>query len=105
MNESRGLQPIGGSVDAFLKRIGMPAAVDLGTVVETWSEVAGEPFATSSRPVGLRHGELVVGVESGPSASLLKYRIGELLDRLQTHFGSEMITAVRIRVVEAKSGR
>jgi predicted nucleic acid-binding Zn ribbon protein len=104
MNESRGLQPIGGSVDAFLKRIGMPAAVDLGAVVEAWSEVAGEPFAASCQPVGLRHGELVVGVDSGPSATLLKYRIGDLLDRLQAHFGAEMITAVRIRVVETKSG-
>ena len=35
----------------FLKRIGMPAAVDLGAVVEAWSEVAGEPFAASGRPV------------------------------------------------------
>jgi predicted nucleic acid-binding Zn ribbon protein len=102
-SEERGLQPIGSSLDAFLRRLGMPSAVDLTTIVETWSETAGEPFAAMSRPIGLHDGELVVGVDTGSSATLLKYRIGELLDRLQTRFGSEMIQSIRIRVESRKN--
>lgn len=98
MSRRRDLEPIGPSLDAFLKRIGMPTALDLTAMVDAWSEVAGEPFSAAAEPIGLQDGELTIGVKDGPTASLLKYRLGELLDRLQTHFGAEMVTLIKIRV-------
>ncbi len=82
----------------------MPAAVDLEQLVGYWADVAGEPFATASEPVGFRDGELVLGVPDGVTATALKYRLGTLLDRLQGHFGESTVTGVRIRVEPGKKG-
>jgi len=105
MSRDGGLERIGPSLDAFLEQIGMPTALDLATLVDSWDEVAGEAIAGVARPVGLRDGELVVGVDNGRSASLLKYRLGSLLDRLQARFGTESVRQIRIRVVDDEKGR
>ncbi len=104
MTERHDLEPIGKDLDALLERMGMPASLDLAELVEEWGRVAGEPFAGVAEPVGLKDGELVVQVKDGAAASLLKYRVGPLLDRLRSHFGEESIDRVRIRVRNRKKG-
>jgi len=102
MRGSGDLEPIGRDVDAMLARLGMPAAVKLSALVADWDVVAGEPFARMAEPVGLKDGELVVEVVDGTAASLLRYRVGPLLDRLREHFGERAIDRVRIRVRNRK---
>ena len=102
MRGSGDLEPIGRDVDAMLARLGMPAAVKLSALVADWDVVAGEPFAGMAEPVGLKDGELVVEVVDGAAASLLRYRVGPLLDRLREHFGEQAIDRVRIRVRNRK---
>ncbi len=104
MTERHDLEPIGKYVDALLERMGMPTSLSLAELVENWENVAGEPFAGVAEPVGLKDGELVVQVRDGAVASLLKYRVGPLLDRLTSHFGEGSIDRVRIRVGDRKKG-
>lgn len=103
MNNRRDLEPIGSDVEALLGKLGMPPAVDLGRLVTDWEEVAGPPFAGVSAPVGIDSGELIVEVADGAAASLLKYRIGPLLDRLTAHFGEGIVDRVKIRVGRRKN--
>jgi predicted nucleic acid-binding Zn ribbon protein len=98
------LEPVRGFLDHVLQRFGMPGSADLGTLVDRWPELAGEPWGSRSRPAGLRSGELVVEVDDGSVATLLKYRTGELLDALEEGLGARIATSVRIRVARPKKG-
>ena len=49
-------------------------------------------------------GELILEVKDGSAASLLKYRVGPLLDRLKEHFGEGTVARIKIRVGTRKKG-
>ncbi len=98
------LKPIGAGLERLLRDMGMPRLVDVGRLGEEWPEAAGEPFASLARPVSYRSGELVLAVDDGVAASLLKYRIGDLVDRLSQRYGPGTVTAVRITVARSKKG-
>ncbi len=102
MTKPRDLEPIGNDVDALLVRLGMPASLNVMELIDDWEKVAGEAFAGRSQPVGLKDGELVIEVENGAIASLLRYRVGPLLDSLREHFGEGAIDSIRIRVENRK---
>jgi predicted nucleic acid-binding Zn ribbon protein len=101
---SRDLEPVAGDVEALLRRLGMPRMVDLDRLVSEWDTLAGEPFSTMARPAGYSNGELLVEVVDGAAASLLKYRVGVLLDRLRQHLGDGIVDSIRIRVGKSKKG-
>lgn len=98
----RGLEPVRGFLDEVLQRFGMPGSADLDTLVGRWEELAGEPWGSRSRPAGLRSGELVVEVDDGSVATLLKYRSAALLDALEEGLGARIVTSVKIRVARPK---
>ncbi len=98
------LTPVGDGLDGLLRSMGMPAALDVPTLVDEWAEIAGEPFASLSRPAAFGSGELILEVPDGSVASLLKYRLGDLVERLSRRFGEGRVTSVRIRVGGRKKG-
>jgi len=98
------LQRIGDDLAAVLRRLGLPAVDATQRLIDDWPELAGEPWASRSRPAGLQGGELVVEVADGTSASLLRYQAGDLLRRLEEGLGARLVDAVRIRVGSAKKG-
>jgi predicted nucleic acid-binding Zn ribbon protein len=98
------LRPVGDALDGVLSQLGVPPEVDLPSLIGDWHNVAGEPFADLARPSGLRSGELLLTVADGTTATLLRYRVGELVDRLEERFGKGRITAVRIRVATPRNG-
>lgn len=92
------LERLGEGLDVILRRIGLPEIPDLGRLADNWESLAGEPFGTRSRPVGLSGGTLVLEVADGASATLLRYQTGALLQRLETRFGAPIATDIRFRV-------
>ncbi len=98
------LKPIGSGLERLLRDMGMPRLVDIASLADEWAEAAGEPFAGLSRPASYRAGELVLVVADGAAASLLKYRIGDLVARLGERYGPGAVTSVRLRVGGAKKG-
>jgi hypothetical protein len=98
------LEPIGDSVEEVLHRLGIPAVASLARLVEEWAQIAGERWAVAE-PVGLAAGVLVVEVGDGLHASLLRYDVAALLERLSNHVGEGVITSVRIRVREVRKRR
>jgi hypothetical protein len=89
-------------LDGILRRLGLPADIDMSSLADDWDEVCGEPFSTISRPAGFRAGELVVEVDDGPAATLIKYRVGELIERLDERYGRGRVTSVRVTVSRSK---
>ncbi len=94
----RDLVPLSETLDAVLARIGAARAPDLARIVADWEALAGEPWATRARPVKLAAGELVVEVDDGATASLLKYQALDLIDRCAAAFGPGVVSTVAIRV-------
>jgi hypothetical protein len=82
----------------FLERLGMAQPNLAARITEEWEEIAGEPWAAAARPAGLRDGELVLDVVDAPTLSVLRYRTGELLERLHRSLGDETVDVIRLRV-------
>ena len=99
------LQQIGDGLEAILRRLGLPAPGALDRLLNDWAELAGGAWAERATPVGLRGGELLVEVADGATASLLKYQVSDLLERLERGLGAGLVTAVRLRVQSPKKGR
>ncbi len=97
------LEPIGEHVEALLRRIGLPRAPALARLLDEWASLAGEPWGSTATPVGLEAGVLVVDVLDGGHASLLRYQVGHLVDRLSNELGAGVVTGVRIRVGKGKN--
>ncbi len=98
------MRPIGAGLERLLRDLGMPRLFDVGRLADEWAEVAGEPFSTLSEPASYRDGELVLRVVDGSAASLLKFQIGDLVERLAKRYGPGTVTSVRIRVGQGKKG-
>ena len=97
------LTPIGSGLERLLRDMGMPRVFDVARLADEWVEAAGEPFASLSRPASYRAGELVLAVADGAAASLLKFRISDLIRRLEGRFGPGTVTTIRLRVGGAKN--
>ncbi|MGI9628266.1 MAG: DUF721 domain-containing protein [Longimicrobiales bacterium] len=95
------LDPIADMLSPFLEKLGVARPDAAARISSEWAIVAGEPWATQGRPVGLREGELVVDVVDAPTLSLLRYRTGELLKRLDQEVGEGTVEVIRLRVARA----
>ncbi len=98
------LQRIGDDLEAVLRRLGLPAPGALDRLLEDWAELAGGAWAERAAPVGLRGGELLVEVADGTTASLLRYQVTDLLERLERGLGARLVDSVRLRVRAPKKG-
>ena len=92
------LDPIGDMLSPFLEKLGLARPDAAVRISSEWSELAGDPWASQSLPVGLRNGELVVEVADAATLSLLRYQTGDLLKRLDEAVGEGTVEVVRLRV-------
>ena len=92
------LDPIGEMLTPFLERLGLAQADAAARIVDEWETLAGDPWASDARPGALRNGELVVDVIDAATLSVLRYRTGELLERLHGSLGEGTVEAIRLRV-------
>ena len=92
------LDPIADMLAPFLERLGLSRPDTAARISGEWGDLAGEPWATQARPAGLRDGQLVVDVTDAATVSLLRYRTGELLKRLDEALGEGAVEVVRLRV-------
>jgi predicted nucleic acid-binding Zn ribbon protein len=99
----RDLEPLSKGLDDILTKLGLPPDLGMASMVEEWPEVAGEPFGSLSRPAGYSGGELTLSVADGASATLLRYRITELVERLDRQYGKGRVTSIRIIVGGSKN--
>lgn len=97
------LDPIGDMLGPFLEKLGLARPDTAARLTTEWNEIAGEPWATETRPAGLNAGELMVEVNSAATLSVLRYRTGELLERLDEAIGEGTVEVIRLRVARQPS--
>lgn len=98
-----GPHPIWRVLEQTLAGLGMGEARRLIEIQELWPELGEERWVREGRPVVLRDAELVVEVEDGAAASLLRYATGRIQARLEESLGPGVVRSVR--VVVARKGR
>ncbi len=66
------------------------------TVLADWETLAPPVWNEHGRPIRLENGELLVAVPDGATASLLRFRVGELMDAINGRLKIEAVTTVRV---------
>jgi hypothetical protein len=85
-----------GIMRGVLAKMGLPSPSISVSLIENWSEVAGEPWAGQTRPLFIRDRELVVEAISPALVGMLRYGVGDLLRRLDQHLGEGIVESVRV---------
>jgi predicted nucleic acid-binding Zn ribbon protein len=91
-------RPVGASLERLAAKLGAPKVAALGVVFSRWNDVVGESVAAHTRPLSLRDGRLVIGVDEPGWATQLNYLTADLLRRLEELIGPGVVTAVDVRV-------
>ncbi len=73
-----------------------------GDLIERWTEVVPGDWAEVATPIGVRDRTLLVEVENGTAASLLKYQIERLIEAVSKVYGDDLVTAVKLRVSRSR---
>ena len=92
----RNLELVGDLIDGIVSALGQKAG--LGADRELWSDweaVAGPAWA-GTQPVRLEERSLIVTVPDGITATRLRYATGDLLERIATRIGPDVVTSVRL---------
>ena len=93
-----GPRPVGSSLDAVARHLGVVNATALTAVFSAWAELVGETVAAHSVPAGLRGGRLTVGVDDPAWATQLRWLGPALLERLAERLGAGVVTELDVRV-------
>ena len=88
---------VAGALDQVARRLGMPSADVVATVFGRWEEIVGPALATTTRPLWLGDGALVVGVGDPSLATELRYRGAEILRRVAEVAGGPVAARVEVR--------
>ena len=68
-------------------------------VLKVWNHLIDPRIVAHAQPTGLHKGTLFVTVDSSPWLDeIVRYRRKEILNRLQSSFGIEMVTRISFRV-------
>ncbi len=96
------LEPLDESVRRALARLGLVDVEVMLRLRSEWDDLAGEPWAGISRPLGLADGELVVEAAQPGLVATLRYGTGALCRRLCEALGTRRID--RVKVVAPRPG-
>jgi predicted nucleic acid-binding Zn ribbon protein len=101
-------RPLSASLDRLAASLGAPAPGVLTAVFARWEGIVGPHVAGHARPLTLRDGVLVIGVDQPAWATELTHLKADLLRRIGEATGSPEVTEVRVRVsgpTPRRSGR
>lgn len=98
-----GLKLISKTLPGIAGRVCSKKYIMLGRVVTYWDDIIGKDLALETQPAGLRINrkkgkkyEFTLEISASPShATLLRYRVDLMLERINQIFGENMITAIR----------
>ena len=91
-------EAVAASLDRAARSLGLPGAGVLAAVFSRWEAAVGADIAGHARPLSLRDGVLVVGVDQPGWATQLRYLSTELLERLAEVTPQGSVTELRIAV-------
>jgi hypothetical protein len=89
-------EPLEALLEGLLARLGLPAPSVSKSLEDRWDDIAGAPWAEQTRPRFIREGELVVEAISPALVGMLRYAVGDLMKRLDSHLGEGVVESVRV---------
>jgi predicted nucleic acid-binding Zn ribbon protein len=99
----RDVVPLGDSLRAVGRDLGMPEPDVVARVVALWEDIVGPAVAAHARVRSVRAGVCTVHVDAPVWATQLRYLEQDLITRAEAGLGTGVVTAVRV-VVEAGPG-
>jgi predicted nucleic acid-binding Zn ribbon protein len=69
-----------------------------GQLVSEWESFAPDDWVTFGKPVGVRDETLLVAVDDGSAATVLRYQIEDLKSAIEERFGEGVVSSVRVKV-------
>ena len=82
-----------------MKGLGIDRRLSETEILRVWRHLLDPNISTHAYPVGLRNGTLFVNVDSNVWLDeIVRYRRREILDRMQSSFGRDLITRISFRV-------
>lgn len=94
----KGPERIGSILDSLFKQQGIEEPIRVHRALLDWDRLAGEAVAGHARAAYIEHGTLIVEVESPAWMHRLQMQEGELRDRINRHFGEEIVLQIRFRL-------
>ena len=93
LDDDRQPRRVGESLDRVV-----PGGTTFMTLLQSWSDVAGESLAARARPTALHVTTLVVAVDDPAWATQLKYLETDLVARIADAVGAGRVTELRVVV-------
>jgi hypothetical protein len=91
------LSPFDRSIDEVFRRLGLPDPVLMSGIIESWDELAGDPWKGRSKPLIIEERTLFVEAASPSLVAFLRYGSTDLLERLAERFGAGVIDKIEVR--------
>ncbi len=98
------LQPLDEGVRQALARLGLVDVEVMLRLRSEWDDLAGAPWAGTSRPLGLASGELVVEAAVPGHVATLRYAAPGLAARLADELATRRIERVKVVPPQASGG-
>ena len=95
--------PLGESVAAVGRDLGMPAPDAFATIADAWPEIVGDALVAHSHVRSIRDGVCTIAVDSPGWATQLRYAERQVVERAERRCGPGVVSS--IRVVVAGPGR
>ncbi len=93
-----GPQPLGASLDAVSKRLGIGESRGVGRLFAHWGDIVGPTMSEHVQPVRIDHDVLVVSVDHPAWATQVRHLGSELLDRVAAEAGLSRPGRVEVRI-------
>jgi len=92
-------RPAADVVGRVVKQLGLDRRQSEAEVLRTWTQLLDPTVAAHAQPTGLRNGTLFVVVDSSVWLDeIVRYRQKEILLRLHTAFGPDLVKRISFRV-------
>ena len=96
--EQRDPEVVDDLIGSIVEKAGASPDLNVSKLVASWDDIVSERWMGRSKPIGVREQTLLVEVPEGADASLLRYDTADLIHRISSRFGPDLIRAVRFRV-------
>jgi len=90
--------PIGKLIAPLLKSVKLDDQCRMGVLEEKWEDAIGKTIAAHTRPGILANKILIIFVDSSPWLSELHRMQRDILAKLQTTFGRDVILSIRLQL-------
>ena len=97
MSSNRDLDSFQKSLEATFRKLGLPDPALMSQLVESWDELAGDPWKGRSKPLVVEGKTLIVEASTPSLVAFLRYGSADLMDCLEERFGAGVIDKIEVR--------